>query len=372
MREIGSYPWLDSAQVERLIALKLPQVNVRLIFNKAVKLDSKQLDDFLTGRHWQVLTSLVAHRWDSLTAEQQSVLLKDPNSAQRAALRAGGQLALDALATIVAKDDLSGLQGYLYSNPNPSAQAVDLVLEKGGAQLRSFMSMNSKVMYTPGQIDRMLRDPEHDVKIGVLRRKELAITREQFTQGVNHPNNDIAFWYRMREEYVPTADEIEKGLSNPDAPTRRGWLFDKRYKITAAQVDRAIKQNEVRGALLSRDDWTMTEAQMDACLKDPEVSHRFACVQRTDFLINQLRFEAIVMDWNQNVLNFFLNKSAERKQQVLPYIAAALQSQNRELILKIVRARDFEFTDAQVQAGMASKDREVRTEFCRRQPQPCS
>jgi hypothetical protein len=323
---VSGYLWLEASQVNILLGRNQPEVDKRLAYNKGISLSPEQIQMLLDRNNAEVLRALVQGRIDALSAEQRTKLKANPATQEAVLLRSSPAEALLAFERIVNSGDRNRVNSAMYALPNVSNEMVDLLIDKGTPDMRYDLSMQSKHAYTPQQVDKLLRDPNPSVKVGVLRRDEVPITRQQYDAGINHTGSSLAFWYRAREEHMPSAAQIELGLTSPDAPTRRGWVFDKRVTLTEAQTRRALNDPSLFVPVLARPEVKLTEQDFDRCTVHQEVEIRFACVSRADYPLTQARFETIVADWNTNVLRNLLDRQLTTPVDYGPYIARALDT----------------------------------------------
>jgi hypothetical protein len=313
---------------------------------------------------------LVAYRFNELNEDLREKLRQMPATSKQASLRSGGSIALEMLKSMLLKGEDGELYSFVWTD-SLSNEMVDTLLSFGQASMRSHLSMNSKFMYTPAHIERMLLDTNSDVVVGVLRRKEIKITREQFDRGINSAEPNIAFWYGQRNEFEPSTDQYESALTSPDAPTRRGAAFDLRFTPTAEQTKRALKDPAIRNIFIGRKDVTLTDADFDACTISQDVGERFACVRRSDYPLTQQRFNIVFSDWNQNVPRFFLQRTGVPQPDLSPYIRNALETGSEKLQLTIAQMNELNLDDGLLKLGSQSKNTAVRAAFCRRQINLC-
>lgn len=367
---IADYRLLEADQVEKLLSSSSPEVLSRLIANSQIQLSSAQVDRLIAAGIPTVLRSLVTRKFTSLTPEQQATLRESPITRRDATLRSGGSYAISRLRKMLEKDDESGLSYFVWTDPL-SVEIVDTILEYGSPSMRRHLAMNSKFMYTPDQIEAMLADSEQNVVIGVLRRKDLSITRAQFDRGIDSPSPTVAFWYRLRDEFSPTAKQVEDGLTASDASTRSSWAIDLRYTPTPEQTRRALKDPELAAAFLQRKDIILTAGEFDACTTSVDFRVRFACVKRADYPLTQSRFEAMASDLNPNVLGGFLERKETTPPDLDPYIQSALANAPPDVLVAMAGNKSLPLLPAHLAIGIQSQNGKVRAAFCRRPGAMC-
>jgi hypothetical protein len=368
---VSGYRWLEASQVNTLLGRNQPTVDKRLAYNKGISLSPEQIQMLLDRNNAEVLRALVQGRIDALSAEQRTKLKANPATQEAVLLRSSPAEALLAFERIVNSGDRNRVNSAMYALPNVSNEMVDLLIDKGTPDMRYDLSMQSKHAYTPQQVDKLLRDPNPSVKVGVLRRDEVPITRQQYDAGINHTDSSLAFWYRAREEHMPSAAQIELGLTSPDAPTRAGWIFDKRVTLTEAQTKRALNDPSLFVPVLARPEVKLTEQDFDRCTVHQEVEIRFACVSRADYPLTQTRFEAIVADWNTNVLRNLLDRQLTTPVDYGPYIAQALDTASEKVVLAIGKFDALPVSDELIRKAAGSRSAAVRQAFCSRKPALC-
>lgn len=367
---IADYRLLDADQVTKLLSSANPEVVSRLIANSQIQLSSAQVDRLIAAGMPAVLRSLVTNKFRSLTPEQQAVLRESPITRRDATLRSGGPAALSLLREMLEKDDESGLNRFVWTDAL-SVEMVDTVLKFGSPSMRKHLAMNSKFMYTPEQIETMLTDAEEGVAMGVLRRRDLIITRAQFDRGINSTSPQLVFWYHGRNEFSPTAMQVEEGLTASHVPTRRGWAFDTRYAPTPEQTRRALKDREIAAAFLGRKDITLTAGEFDACTTSTDTNVRFACVKRADYPLTQSRFEAMATDRNSNVLRFFLQRKETTPPDLDVYIKSALANAPPDVLVAMAGNSALPLLPAHIAIGIQSPNEKVRNAYCRRPGAMC-
>lgn len=370
LRAIARYRWLDAAQVETLLALNDIETNQNLASNLHVSLDARQIDGVLeTGAAMQVIRS----RYASLSEAQRERLKATPHTALALALRGGGAEALAAFESVLREQHSGKTQWALNILPNITEEIVNVLLEHGSAEARSQFVMQSRIQYTPQQLERMLRDDEPEVQIGVLRRHDLPLTAEQFARGINHPDERIAFWYRQRKDHVPTAKEIEKGLTSTNVVTRRGWVFNQRITLTAEQAARALADADpvVRRAALMRPEVPFGPLEQDACTDDPDFGVRSKCVSRPDYTLTQARFESIASHPNPNVLRAFLSRKDAPTVALDSYIESAIRNAPDATLIAMAANKSVPLTDAHIQMVRELREKPVMDAFCKRSSRRC-
>jgi hypothetical protein len=368
---VAGYTGLEAGQVQRLLALRNENVAATLLHNEGVQLSVAQIDALIALRQPRVLYILSTSKaFRNLTPEQQAALRSIDATRQDAVLRSGGPQAVALLRSLIQSGKEDSLHYFVWTDPM-SPEMVDSILQLGTPALRSHLAMNSQFMYSPAQIERMLTDPVRDVVVGVLRRNEIDITREQYDRGIDTAPPDVAFWYRSKDRFVPTPAQIEAGLTAAEASTRRGWAMDLRYTPTPAQTRRAMQDDAIVTSFLGRRDVIISDAEFEACTTATDVGVRFACVSRPDYPLTQARFEAIASDWNSNVLRFFLERKGVERPDLDPFIRQALVSAKVDVLLSMAANSALPLEPAHFELASRSPHEKVRQAFCRRQSKPC-
>lgn len=370
LRAIASYRWLDAAQVETLLALNDFETNQSLASNLHVSLDARQLDAVLeSGAAMPVIRS----RYASLSEAQRERLKATPHAALALALRGGGAEAQAAFESVLREQHYGKAQWALHMLPNITEEIVNVLLEHGSAEVRRHFAMQSRFQYTPQQVERMLRDDDHEVQIGVLRRHDLPLTVEQLARGINHSDERIAFWYRQRKDHVPGAKEIEEGLTSTNVVTRRGWVFNQRITLTAEQAARALADADpvVRRAALARPEIPFGPFEQDACTDDPDFGVRSKCVSRPDYTLTQARFESIASHPNPNVLWAFLSRKDAPKVELGSYIESAIRNALDATLIAMATNKNVPLTDGHIQMAHELREKPVVDAFCKRSSRRC-
>lgn len=367
---IAGYSWLDADQVATMLALNSPAVNHALVRNAHVPLTAQQIDPMLDT---DVVHSILKERYGVLSEPQRQRLRVDPRTSLVVTLRGGGADARAAFETVLQKEMPGRVEWALQMLPEVTEEIVDLVLVQGTEEIRGRFVMQSRYHYTQQQVERMLRDENVDVQIGVLRRDDIPLTEAQIARGINHHEEKIAFWYRQRKGYVPTEDQIEKGLTSTNVVTRRGWAGYQRVLLTDGQVGRALTDPDpvVRKMILSRPEIQLNAAQQDTCTTDPDFGARTSCVGRQDYTLTQARFQAIASDRNPNVLRAFLNRKDIPSVDLGPYIAEAIRNASNDTLLAVAENRAIVLTDAQIRMAREMRAKRVGDAFCRRSSHRC-
>jgi|GEM_PF-6651146 len=365
---IARYRWLDAEQVEALLALRDYGTNSALVSNADVQLDSRQLDAMLGSAP---ATEIVRERFESLSEAQRQRLKKNPDLALAMRLRGSGADAAAAFEFVVREQGNGKALWALQMLPDITGEIVDVVLEYGSDDLRRSFAMKRHLQFTPQQIERMLQDRNPEVRIGILRRRDIALTVEQVAHGINHPNENLAFWYRQRSEnYVPTAEEIEASLTSASVGTRSWWVSNRRFTLTPGQAARALADPApvVRQAALGRPELLFGESEQNACTNDPDFSVRSICVSRPDYTLTQARFESIASDRNQNLLRAFLNRKGVPKTDLGPYVEEAVRNASDATLQAIAANKEVPFTPLQIGIACQARSGKTQNAFCCRVP----
>lgn len=370
LQTLARYHGLNPAQIDRLLARDQRQIDLNLVANATVALSERQVDALLARNNPTVLRALIIHRLQQLSTAHQDSLRQAPHLAELLTIRQGGEAARALLEQqLRSKTDAEMLGIFRLYELTP--ELVDTVLAFGSDALRGLMAMQSQFAYTPAQIERMLTDKSRQVQVGVLRRRDLPLTRAQYDRGLQHPDKDVVFWYGQRKNFVPTAAQIEAALTSPEPSTRRGMVFREDVSLTPDQVKRALQDPALRTAVIGRADVKLSEAELDGCTVDPDVSTRFACVRRPDFTLNPLRWRSIARDANGNVLRLLLQRKTAAPEDWPRWLAKSLREDPPEVQRKLLRERLLPFTPELLRLAAQSTHPSVRRSACEREPAAC-
>ncbi|MGV3727810.1 TadE/TadG family type IV pilus assembly protein [Hydrogenophaga sp.] len=370
LQALASYHGLTSTQVDRLLARAIPQVDQYLAESPAVELNPTQIDTLISRNRYAVGNSLIMRRLSQLSPAQREALSQSPQLADLLVIRQGGEPArahLEKQLRSRSDDEMQGIFG-LYEL---TSAMVDTVLAFGSDALRSRMAMQSHFVYTPAQIERMLTDKNRDVQIGVLRRRDLPLTREQYDRGLAHPDKGVVFWYSQREGFNPTATQVEAALTDPEPATRRGMVLRKDVDLTPEQVKRALQDPALRAMVIARADVRLSETELDSCTVDRDVNTRFACVRRSDYTLSDLRWNSIARDSNGNVLRFLLQSKKATPLDWPRWLEKSLREDPPEVQQKLLRERLLPFTPDLLRLAAKSIHPTVRRSACERDPAVC-
>lgn len=368
---LAGYHGLTPAQVDRLLARRaLSSLDVNLAGSSAVPLISSQIDTLISRNNHSVGSALIVHRLPQLSTAQREALKQEPRLAELLIIRQGGKPARTLLEQqLRSKSDHEMLR--IFRLYELTTEVVDTVLDFGSETLRIYMTMQSRFVYTPAQIERLLTDKNKDVQIGVLRRRDLPITREQYDRGLGHADKDLVFWYSQREGFVPTAAQIESALNSAEPSTRRGMVLRKDVVLTLDQVKRALQDPALRAMVIGRADVKLSEADLDSCIVDSDVGTRFACVGRPDFTLNALRWNSIARDANGNVLRFLLERRTAAPVDWSRWLEKSLLEDPPDVQQKLLRERLLPFTPELLRIAAKSNHPAVRRGACQREPVVC-
>lgn len=211
--------WRDSAKVVRNSVLRYPYLNERQIDSILRSGDMAAIHGLTHQDHWPRLTEshlsqLIALRRVTLdrrmaeTAKLSPALVQqlarndDPETALWLAYRYGSGSGNGSVAghmeKLIATGDPSRIKHIVWAMKPIPSELVDLVLRHPDATVRSHLTTNGNFQPTAAQVDLILQDPDRDVQIGLLRKSEIPISREQLSKGINHADKNLAFWYRHR------------------------------------------------------------------------------------------------------------------------------------------------------------------------------
>jgi hypothetical protein len=370
LKLLANYHALTPAQIDRLLARDMWLLDLNLIGNTAVALSPGQVDALLARNNSSVLRALIVHRLQQLSTAHRETLRQMPALADLLVARQGGEPAR-ALLEQQLRTKTDGEVLALFSLYELNAELVDTMLAFGSDTLRGQLAMQSRFAYTPTQIERMLTDNNRDVQIGVLRRRDLPVTREQYDRGLKHSDKGVVFWYAQREGFAPSAAQIETALSSPEPSIRRGMVLRKEVSLTPDQVKRALQDPAVRAMVIGRADVKLSEAELDSCILDSDVGTRFACVRRPDFTLTPLRWSSIARDTNGNVLRFLLERKTGAPVNWSQWIEKTLREDPPQVQQKLLREPLLPFTPELLRLAAKSTHPAVRRSACEREPAAC-
>jgi hypothetical protein len=375
---IAYYPYLQESQVEALILTRDANVGRALLANPHITIKERDMDsmiDSVLDLNSRELNLMIASGKRQLTKKQVEQLESRNDlliNLFLALRKQDGSEKQAMMALIHGKNEGDISRAIGHYRPLPE-DVVDLLLSQPNPAIRKHLTMQGAFTPTPRQIDAIVGDADPSVTIGLLRRRDVVLSPEQVNRGIGHPDESVAFWYRNRDDFHPTPEQIEAGLTNAVVMTRRDYAGMKKITPTGEQVERALKDSDqsVRLAFLARRDITLTEPELDRCTVDPVFQVRHACVERPEYLLNQARFETILLDKNPNILGTFIH-GAKADTPLEPFVWAALRDSSVQVQVALARNNRVQMTNEQIQFGLHSKNDEVRAAFCRRPPVSCS
>jgi len=371
VQSLAGYQWLDADQIAALLANNLPKVRQRLLNNKDAMLTNVQIDKIIHADEQHDLLVLISSRYAALNATQREQLAQRPSTAPYMTVRAGDVAAVELLTELIKEGDGGQFALMLSYFPALNNSVVNLILHSGTPEMRSNLTRNSAFTYNAEQKEAILQDPDRNVQIGLLRRKDVQLTDAQVARGINHPDKDLAFLYRQGKSYVPTAEEIETGLTTLDAGVRARLAQNERIAITPLQAQRGLADSygDIVAMFLKRADVVLSEDNRDACTVHPEYIVRFACVRRPDFTLTQKRFEQIATDKNSNVLRFFLERKNIPPVDFNPFFEEALHNASESALLAMAANTALPLTEEQLKrVPLALTSPRVEQAFARRRP----
>ncbi len=218
--------------------------------------------------------------------------------------------------------------------------------------------------YNAEQIALVLTDPAPLVRIGLLRRRDIALPAEQINAGLLHEDEKLASWYRGRPEARPTPAQAAAGLAHPNPVVRRGWTSQLAASFDAAQLAQALSDSDqsVRWLALREARLPLSDTQLDRCLTDPAFVVRERCVSRREFVLTQTRFETLLADRNPNVLRAVRGPDG-RAPDWAPFIWATLREGPPAARELLARQRAFPLLPEQLAAGRLDAVDAVREAF---------
>jgi hypothetical protein len=325
-----------------------------LFLNRCVVLNSAQIDALIarqidppgTANSTDYISRALAYQpYFSLTPEQAKRLTASTDLIVRIFLATrygqGDALALSK-QMLRSQASIEGVSVIMSLwNPTPS-ELVDMIISLPDEEIRAHFSMQGKFMPTAEQQDKMLNDPNPEVQIGLLRRKDITLSHEQITKGVQTDNDDLGFWYWGRPEFQPTDAQIDEALRSPRVLKRRYFAIRDGYVLNAARLERGLTDPDsvVRSAFVSQTNLNLTDVQLDRCTQDQDFSVRARCVARKDYSLTQSRFELMLRDANPNLIHGFLNSARSRGTlDIQPFVKATLAGGDPQLIKALSKYR---------------------------------
>ncbi|MFG6440264.1 hypothetical protein [Roseateles sp. LKC17W] len=221
--------------------------------------------------------------------------------------------------------------------------------------------------YNAEQIALVLTDPAPLVRIGLLRRRDIALPAEQINAGLLHKDEELASWYRRRPEARPNPAQAAAGLAHANPVVRRGWTSQLAASFDAAQLAQALNDSDqsVRWLALLAARLPLSDAQLDRCLTDPAFVVRERCVSRREFVLTQARFETLLADSNPNVLRAVKGPDG-RPPDLAPFIGATLREGTPAARLLLARQQAFPLRPDQLASGLLDPVDTVRQAFAQR------
>jgi len=375
---LAGHKYLAAEQVQTLLDKSQSAIWQALVSNRAITLNAQQVRVLSNSQDNEGMHTLVDRYYTLIDDKTSAKLSRNPGLRSQLLMLRGGPAALAELERIVATKN-EGLirsamyQAKIHEHDDARIGMVDLIISSAPIAIRRELSMGSRAIYTPAQIRTLLTDTDKEVRIGVLRRRELRLPAELITQGLSHPDRDLVFWYQQRAEALGSPDQLEAGLTNAHPPTRAGWIYDKRYTLSLVQMARALADpaETVVNAALSRHDIPITDAQLDACVLHPSPSIRFACVSRADFLLTESRWFSMATDWNSNTWRMHLNKHPNSAASYDAFFENAIKTASQKQLKAVAENKAIDLSSLQLTAGRNHTDAQVREAFCARDRAAC-
>lgn len=370
MRILAGYARLTAEQISGLLAAQDDAVTRVLITSSNTKLSTSQLDTLIANPDWVSAVALARLGQLSPAQRSQVTALISPAASDILTLREPGAAADALLMRIIDQGNTQAVLNALREHARPNSDHINRILASNSAELRREFTLNIKFKPTPAQIEYIMNDPDPGVRIGLLRRKDVAIPDALISKGVNHPDKNLQFWYLANGSYKPTPAEIEIGLTDLDTPTRRGWLLREKITLTQAQINRSFDDKQTRWMVVRRADMKLSAEQVDRCITSDDYQVRSTCVERADFELTQARFTTLMSDPNPNIPRSLVRESKKRGLNLVPFVVTAFEQGYPAVLIGMAKA-DFPFTDAQLMAGSKFADPNVQSVFCRLPNQQC-
>ena len=370
MRILASYTQLTPDQVSGLLAARDDAVTRVLIESSNTKLSATELDTLISNPAWASAVALARLGQLSAAQRRKIMTLISPAARDILTLREPGAAADALLIRIIDQGDTQAVLNAFRQHTQPNNEHIDRILASPSAELRREFTLNIKFNPTHAQIEHIMNDPDPGVRIGLLRRKDVAIPDALISKGVNHPDKNLQFWYLANGSYKPTPAEIEIGLTDLDTPTRRGWLLREKITLTQAQINRSFDDKQTRWMVVRRADMKLSAEQVDRCITSDDYQVRSTCVERADFELTQARFTTLMSDPNPNIPRSLIRESKKRGLDLVPFVATAFEQGYPAVLIGMAKA-DLPFTDAQLMAGSKFADPNVQSVFCRLPNQQC-
>ncbi|MFN7696201.1 MAG: hypothetical protein ACK5O3_19365 [Burkholderiales bacterium] len=367
---LARYRHLTEVQVGALLRARDKSIPWDLVRSAAAPLSPHQIDGLIAGKDEGLLFALGMYRWESLDEAQRGLVLSRLPQRQRTLvlLRAGGPGADAQLLETIRSGSESEIRRQILARGTVHESHVAALLAHPSVVLRRFLTMDVKFTPTPSIIETILRDPDTDVQVGLLRRRDVSLAAAQLAQGVHHPDRNLAFWYLNHPSYTPTPADVERGLTAADPRVRRSWALLKGYAMTESQLARGLADADAstRLAFWQRKEAKLNDAQMDRCLREADFSARDACLQRPEFSLTQERFDWILVDANPNIPGRLFERAAREAWELKAFVDASLRKTSAEGLRRLALETGLALTDAQIQLGRESAEAGVRAAFCQR------
>ncbi len=213
--------------------------------------------------------------------------------------------------------------------------------------------------FTPDydMVEHGVKDPAFMVRKAWLSRTDWTATPEQIKKGLQESTaHDLKYWL-LRPEVRVSEDQVLQGLTQHE-DRRLEWISARTYQMTdkIAQMALSDPSSMVQVQVLRRDDWTPAPWHIHDILTSSEPTVIRVLLQRKDWTPTAEQVEQGIHSYDWRVREAWAMSTLWT-----PTTAQAdILLQDPMLVRKSLLSRtDWEFTDAQVEKGLQSPDKEL-------------
>ena len=350
-----------------------PDLRGTLISRQSDQLGVAQLRQLLTADQSEIVTRLIAAGASRLPQQFVTELEQQPRYARMLAVARREPAMLQDLVIALQKGDEPAVGQFMALYQQWDDAVVDAIFTHGGKRWKMEAADRRKEKFTANQIERALTDPDSQVQIWMLRRKDIELTSAQYARGINGNKTDVAFWYQQYKGQAPTAAQVDQGLASGNEPTRWSWATREDVTLTPSQIDKVLQDPvpRVKYAIWRRKEWKPSDAQIDNCFVEQTGYDARVCFSRGDFEINPRWFEQIARNSNRNVMRAWQDHprfSHERHEDLLVELAGRADDR---LLTVLMDSNDLMFTAVHAARFSSAISPAVKTRFCGRVKPAC-
>jgi hypothetical protein len=370
-RSISARATLSAEQVARL--WRDPSLRDALASGQIAQLTVSQLRELLAADQSGIVTRLIVDNLPRLPKQFVTELEQLPRYARMLAVARREPGTLKDLVAALKKGDDAAIGRFIALYQQYDDAVVDAIFTHGGKRWKMEAADRRKDKFNAEQIERALTDPDRDVQIWMLRRKDIELTPAQYDRGINGKNTDVAFWYQQYKGQVPTTAQVDQGLASSSEPTRWSWATREDVTLTQSQITKILQDPvpRVKYAIWRRKEWKPSDAQIDQCFVEQQGFDARVCFSRADFEVNPRWFEQIARNWNRNVMQEWRDHprfSRDRHEDLLVDLAGRADDR---LLKVLMDSNDLMFTAAHAVKFSSKVSPAVKTQFCKRVKPTC-